>query len=202
MAVHQSRDMNFIMCCGMLTFDLFLTFGLSLMVGSVVTRAEVRQRFSITKEGGCGSCLRAVCCLSCSTCQIYREMSMRGEWPGGICTSTPFVHPAFIPPPTVPNMNPSSSSRPPYPPTAAATVAVVGVSAATNNTMPYIGYGYPLQQPGYTGYPIVEQREAPQAVVPPPGATSQPYKSAKPPSIATTVVLENSSPRSDMKMAL
>jgi Cys-rich protein (TIGR01571 family) len=34
------------------------------------------------------TCCRACCCPACSTCQTYREFTVRGDWPGGQCCIT------------------------------------------------------------------------------------------------------------------
>jgi Cys-rich protein (TIGR01571 family) len=37
------------------------------------------------------TCCRACCFPACSTCQVHRELTIRGNWPGGqCCISKPF----------------------------------------------------------------------------------------------------------------
>lgn len=146
MIAHEVRDTHTLMCCGLLFCDLFLTFGLSVTIGEVVVRAESRHKLGITSESGCGSCMRAFCCGPCSTCQVYRELSMRGMWPGGVCSSAPFKHPLFISPPPIQQMFPPVQPLP-FP------------QGGNTNALPH----YPVQgggaavfqgQPVYYGQPM------------------------------------------------
>jgi hypothetical protein len=34
------------------------------------------------------TCCRACCFPACTTCQNYRELTIRGDWPGGMCCVT------------------------------------------------------------------------------------------------------------------
>ena len=62
-------------------------------------RNKVRARYQIVGDD-LSDLMIAVCCGPCSTCQVYREMSYRGEWPTGCC-----LKPYDIPqPPTVSQM--------------------------------------------------------------------------------------------------
>ena len=47
------------------------------------------------------------CCVPCATCQTYREMTVRGQWPGGCCIDTP---PAIVTAP-VPHMMPAQQQN-------------------------------------------------------------------------------------------
>jgi Cys-rich protein (TIGR01571 family) len=36
------------------------------------------------------TCCKALCCGPCSTCQNHRELTIRGDWPGGMCMKQPY----------------------------------------------------------------------------------------------------------------
>ena len=52
-------------------------------------RGAIRERYGIV-----GNCFGDLCatawCMPCVTCQNYREMSIRGEWPEACCVDEPF----------------------------------------------------------------------------------------------------------------
>lgn len=91
----NNRGMSLLWCCIPYLCSSFL----GLQISTMILRADVRRRFGLIGEGDCGGCIKACCCPACSVCQTYREMSIRGAWPGGVCVSTPFVIPGMNPPP-------------------------------------------------------------------------------------------------------
>jgi Cys-rich protein (TIGR01571 family) len=84
-------------------FACFLPFAVDAIFGMGVgsffitwhNRREVRRRYLI--EGSdCGDIAASFFCLPCSVCQVYREMSVRNEWPSGFCVSEPFAMPPAV----------------------------------------------------------------------------------------------------------
>lgn len=57
-------------------------------------RQSLNDTFKI-QESGCATCMISLYCYQCSISQMYRELSIRGVWPGGCCVSAPFVHPTI-----------------------------------------------------------------------------------------------------------
>jgi Cys-rich protein (TIGR01571 family) len=143
MVANGVRDFN-CMCC----FGMFLCGGLGLLAGSFLTRTKAVERLMI-QEDGCTVCLYSVFCLGCSTCQIYRELSMRGMWPGGSCCITaPYYNPQFIAPPTVMQMVPANGLPQQY---------------AVQQPQPYPVQPpqYPVQPQPYSGQPQATEPFAP-----------------------------------------
>jgi Cys-rich protein (TIGR01571 family) len=105
--------MNAAVCCAMFCADMW-TGGCGTLFGSWYTRAEARRKYNVIADDFTEICV-AVCCVPCSVSQVYREMSIRGFWPGGICVSGPFMMPgAVVPPP--PQTMVYGASAPPSPP--------------------------------------------------------------------------------------
>lgn len=98
MLTSKERSIHWMFCFGMMACDMFMSLGLALVVGNVITRSTARNVLRLTEANmwidGCFS----VFLLPCSICQTYREMSLRGLWPGGVCISTPFSIPHLQPP--------------------------------------------------------------------------------------------------------
>lgn len=82
---YQIPQPNWVLTAGMLALDVFITGGLSLFVMSLANRTTARQRLGLTARNAMVDFATAVCCRPCSDCQVYREMSLRGQWQGGIC---------------------------------------------------------------------------------------------------------------------
>uniref|UniRef100_A0A7S1LBF1 PLAC8 family protein n=1 Tax=Neobodo designis TaxID=312471 RepID=A0A7S1LBF1_NEODS len=57
-------------------------------------RRTLIQRYGIQGESFCTSCMMAVCCCLCTTCQVQREMAGRGQHCGGVCASAPAAPPS------------------------------------------------------------------------------------------------------------
>ena len=66
------------------------TGGLAAFFFTIYLRLEAKKRFGLI-EDDLTSCVLSYCCGGCSTCQLYREMSTRGLWPGGCLVSVPYV---------------------------------------------------------------------------------------------------------------
>lgn len=85
---------------GACTAPLFLSimldgmFGLALSVGrstiALAVRRQIRSRYGI-EGNACLDALSAWFCTSCVTAQHYREMSIRGDWPGGTFVHRPYL---------------------------------------------------------------------------------------------------------------
>jgi Cys-rich protein (TIGR01571 family) len=102
---HGVNDIHAGACLGQLSANLaaaaLLTFlshghGQSCNVGTLamiwMNRRQARERYNIAGSD-CGDAAAVLCCSSCSTCQVYREMSVRNEWPSGFAVSAPFAMP-------------------------------------------------------------------------------------------------------------
>ena len=81
------QHMHPAMCLGTALCDFLTGFGT--IVGALVLRSAIRERYGI-KGNDFEDILLAFCCPACTLCQNYREMSVRGQWPGGICVSAPY----------------------------------------------------------------------------------------------------------------
>jgi Cys-rich protein (TIGR01571 family) len=77
------------MCCGLYCADIFLKGGAyAFMVWDL--RNKLRQRWNIDPEANAiGECCKTICCPGLAACQVYRELTYRGYWPGGFCISNP-----------------------------------------------------------------------------------------------------------------
>lgn len=81
------------MCIGPFIVDLLLK-GAAYAFAMVVMRQKLRQRFNLDPESHpLSECLKGFCCVGCTHCQIQRELTIRGYFPGGmICNTSPSVH--------------------------------------------------------------------------------------------------------------
>ena len=142
MLVLNQPSMDTCMCLVTACIDIGCgTGGLAHGVAAVMTRNRARARFGITPDEGCCEVIKGFCCSPCSDCQVYRELSVRGLWPGGICVSTPFVKAGLVLPPmqTMDPRNPHAQPLLPFP-----------VHAQPLQAYPV--QGYPTQ-PGFTPQP-------------------------------------------------
>ncbi|CUG92770.1 ama1 protein, putative [Bodo saltans] len=64
-------------------------FGLPACCFAVHVRSLARTHLHLTDESACDGCSQAFWCAPCSTCQVYREMTVRNRWPGGVCVKPP-----------------------------------------------------------------------------------------------------------------
>jgi Cys-rich protein (TIGR01571 family) len=86
-----------------LPVGLFLLFGIEgfywfgTIVMTYMNRSKVRQRYGL-QPAQCTDILSAWCCAPCTICQNYRELSIRGSWPNGVCVSEPFLLPGMARP--------------------------------------------------------------------------------------------------------
>ena len=89
MATTLKPDVGWFCCCIMFLGDAAGLCGSR--IGACYARSEARDKFGIQGADLCEN-LKAICCPYCSTCQVYREMSLRRFWPGGTCCiSAPYV---------------------------------------------------------------------------------------------------------------
>jgi Cys-rich protein (TIGR01571 family) len=58
-------------------------------IAACLLRCKVVDRYNLD-ESKVMSCCCGVFCLLCSVCQTYREVTLRGSWPGGICVKQPY----------------------------------------------------------------------------------------------------------------
>lgn len=90
---------------GSLAVDIFLGAPITAWAFSWYLRNRIRARYQIAGDD-LNDCIVTFFATCCSTAQVYREMSLRGEWPLGCCISKPF---ALISPP-VPTMDDDDST--------------------------------------------------------------------------------------------
>ena len=88
---HNEADVYWPMCLGMAGLDYCCGFsGIALCIGNMITREKLRRRYNIGNgSSGCEDCCVSVFCTCCAVIQQHREMTTRGEWPGGILVSPP-----------------------------------------------------------------------------------------------------------------
>jgi Cys-rich protein (TIGR01571 family) len=63
---------------------------------AIHTRSLARARMHLFHESGHEGCCIACWCAPCSFCQVYREMSIRHMWPGGVLVDVPYCKPGLI----------------------------------------------------------------------------------------------------------
>jgi Cys-rich protein (TIGR01571 family) len=91
---------------GSLAIDVFLGAPLTQWAFSWYLRNRVRARYQIAGDD-LNDCIVTFFATMCSTAQIYREMSLRGEWSSGCCITKPFT---LVAPPPVPTMDDNTVS--------------------------------------------------------------------------------------------
>ena len=92
---HGKADVHWPICVGMAGLDFCCGLsGIALCVGTMLTREKIRERYHIEYESSdCDDCCVSVFCTPCAIVQQYREMTTRGEWPGGILVNRPALEP-------------------------------------------------------------------------------------------------------------
>ena len=66
------------------------------LVVSTMVRMKARTRFSLVSDEWT-DCVLGFCCPNCSTCQVHREMSLRGQFCGGdFCVAQPYQIPHTV----------------------------------------------------------------------------------------------------------
>jgi Cys-rich protein (TIGR01571 family) len=84
-----NNDIHVGACLIPLAISVFIgSFGVTAI--TLMNRSDLRRRYNLQGDD-CNDILTAVCCSSCATCQQYREMSLRNEWPSGTCVTVPFA---------------------------------------------------------------------------------------------------------------
>jgi Cys-rich protein (TIGR01571 family) len=78
-------------CTALLCADAFFCLGFAITCMTVFTRSGARERFHLHDEGAVMGCCKGFFCTPCSICQLYREMSIRHAWPGGVCVDAPYT---------------------------------------------------------------------------------------------------------------
>lgn len=163
-------QMNVGVCMGACMLDLCCAFGLAGTCFNYNVRERIRTMYAIQGDS-MGDCLTAWCCGPCAQCQQYRELTLRGMWPGGICVERPAGVQMQGPTPMVLQHGPPVAQYPTaYPP---------GYSAPQPTAVPV--YGYPVGAPPSQGFAPGQQQYpspgyAPQAY-PPQGYAPQAYGS-------------------------
>ena len=84
--VNQIEPWTFV---GSLVTDVLLGMPITATMFSWYLRNRIRGRYQIAGDDF-NDCMISLFCTPCSACQVYREMSIRGEWPAGCCIHQPF----------------------------------------------------------------------------------------------------------------
>jgi Cys-rich protein (TIGR01571 family) len=181
------------MCCTTLLLDVALFAGSAFAIAACMTRRKLNSRFQIAQADECGECLKGLFCPACSACQVYRELSIRQLWPGGMCVRGPYAKPGLValPPQTMGGAYQVSTvtvtayfmqqpqayavAQPAYvqpgQPQAYAVAQPAYVQPGQPQAYPPVQQtGYPLNQPSYAqqGYPIEYPPPQPQGQTYPP----------------------------------
>ena len=83
-------------CFGTFCADVWITKGHALAFMIWDTRNRIRQRWNIEPEANdLTECFKVFCCPCLAQCQVYREMTYRGYWPGSVCWKDP--NPVLLP---------------------------------------------------------------------------------------------------------
>ncbi|CUE71943.1 ama1 protein, putative [Bodo saltans] len=100
MLEYRRPGVDWLLCCGLFWADV-ITMGIAGLISVIMTRSSANALFGLRQDSDLISCCKACCCASCSTCQVYREMSIRYLWPGGLCVSLPYQKIGLQAPPQV-----------------------------------------------------------------------------------------------------
>jgi Cys-rich protein (TIGR01571 family) len=115
------------MCVATMALDLFMV-GFAFMMASYCTRQQLKAKYAL-RDNADGCCIQGCLCAPCSACQLYRELSLRHEWPGGICCiGEAFEHPNGIRAPQSVAMGGAGSRR-------GSSAAAGGLQHAPNNAV-------------------------------------------------------------------
>ncbi|CUE71413.1 ama1 protein, putative [Bodo saltans] len=157
----RQRSINWMMCGMMMCCDAFLTMGLSITIGNIITRAKMREVFRLNNVNCFVDSLAAIFCFHCTLCQTYREMSLRNLWPGSICVSEQYRDTRIQPP-----ASPSMGNQYPQQAVALQVAAYPTYPAYDNQLTQNNNGGYP--QYGGGGYPNQQPQAQPQQGYGPP----------------------------------
>jgi Cys-rich protein (TIGR01571 family) len=83
-------------CLVPFAFDICIGGGFANFLFTWHLRQRLRGRYAIVGDDF-SDCAISFFMPMCAISQHYREMSLRGEWPSGLCASRPFT--MFLPPP-------------------------------------------------------------------------------------------------------
>eukprot|EP00760_Papus_ankaliazontas_P031539 PhM_4_TR5329/c0_g1_i1/m.21796 len=76
----QNRGMNLpiclVSCCGGMICGH--------VIASLLVRNKLKERYNIDDGTPASECIGAVCCTPCQVCHTTREMTTRGDFPGGV----------------------------------------------------------------------------------------------------------------------
>eukprot|EP00388_Colpodella_angusta_P039098 GDKK01046410.1.p1 GENE.GDKK01046410.1~~GDKK01046410.1.p1 ORF type:complete len:369 (+),score=52.25 GDKK01046410.1:80-1186(+) len=77
----QQDSLNCVVCC----FGTFLHLATCLSVINLVNRRSFISKYNIQDEDMCMSACFSCLCPCLSSCQVHRELQLRGVYPGGTC---------------------------------------------------------------------------------------------------------------------
>ena len=89
MVANGQTGINGLACCLPFCLDCCCGCGgLAWLATNCYVRCQVRKKSAIPASDCEDFCLGWLCPI-CLTCQNYRELTIRGNWPGGLCVSAP-----------------------------------------------------------------------------------------------------------------
>jgi Cys-rich protein (TIGR01571 family) len=132
-------------CLPLVLINFLLWGGFGVACFSVLTRNMMRRSFLLSAESEANSCFKAFFCVHLSICQVYREMSIRHEAPGGPCGEgdEPYAKAGLVVPPP----NPERMGELVQP---ARTTSNANTSATTSNHTTTVGVRPHQPQPFHT----------------------------------------------------
>lgn len=80
------------LCLGACCADVWLLSGGAFAFLTWDIRNRVKQRWNIEPEANdVAECCKVFCCPGLAQCQVHRELTSRGYWPGSLCFNGPNV---------------------------------------------------------------------------------------------------------------
>lgn len=92
MVTNGIRGFDPLSCSVTFAVDLMAGFHLGTFFLTWHLRQRLRTAYNIPSSH-LSDCLESFFCLPCALCQHYRELSGRGDWPGGTLHDTPYIAP-------------------------------------------------------------------------------------------------------------
>ena len=98
--MHRGTSEIDLMMCGLpLLFDVCIGGSLGFAASSACIRMDFLREFGFVNKDDTKECCTGFWCSPCSSCQVHRELSMRGQCPTGMCcVAVPYQHPTLRPP--------------------------------------------------------------------------------------------------------
>lgn len=193
MLTNRQKGVNGLMAAGLCCLDAWLTCGCALHFFAVHTRVLARKELNVKKETTCEMYMKGCFCTCCSVGQVYRELSIRHLWPGGVCVEGPYRKVSVTAPQPILGMGGDVEMQLYPSPQNNNNATGNGYPTAAAGAAPSVANGYPpvttTSTNGYPSYhnqlaynynhgslPPQQQATAAQQQVPPPQYGSQPHQ--------------------------